>query len=131
MGQNSLDTKRREHFVQMAKHHDEWVEIKEKNDFKLNQLRTANGPLVDIDNLVERECTQDDQFRTSCKDVSASDRFETVAGYQTKSTLGAVGTCDESDEAKNGAEAGYRCVNGVKVQIDGEYITDYYDSIPR
>ena len=60
--QNSLDTKRREHFVQMAKRHDEWVEIKEKNDFKLNQLRTANGPLVDIDNLVERECTQDDQI---------------------------------------------------------------------
>jgi len=129
--QNSLDTKRREHFVQMAKRHDEWVEIKEKNDFKLNQLRTANGPLVDIDNLVERECTQDDQFRTSCKDVSASDRFETVAGYKTQSTLGAVGTCDESDEARNGAEVGYRCVNGVKVQIDGEYITDYYDSIPR
>ena len=56
--QNDLDLKRKEHFQQMAIRHDEWIEIKEKNDFKLNQLRTANGPLVDIDDLEERECTQ-------------------------------------------------------------------------
>merc|ERR1711939_770567 len=62
--QNDLDIKRRDHFIDMAKRHDEWVEIKERNDFKLNQLRTANGPLVNIDDLEERVCTQDDMFRT-------------------------------------------------------------------
>jgi hypothetical protein len=95
--QNDLDMKRKEHFQQMAIRHDEWIEIKEKNDFKLNQLRTANGPLVDIDDLEERECTQDDRFRTSCTQVDASDKFVTQPGYNTHGTVSSTGVCAGDD----------------------------------
>jgi hypothetical protein len=80
--QNDLDQKRRDHFVAMAQRHDEWVQIKERNDFKLNQLRTANGPLVKISDLEERVCSQDDMFRTSCVQQDVSDTFITSPGYE-------------------------------------------------
>ena len=91
--QNELDLKRKEHFQNMAIRHDEWVQIKEKNDFKLSQLRTANGPLVDIPDLQERVCTQDDQFQTSCTYADASDQFVSQPGYQSHGEIESVGTC--------------------------------------
>jgi hypothetical protein len=91
--QNDLDEKRKDHFVAMAKRHDEWVQIKERNDFKLSQLRTANGPLVNIDDLEERQCEQDDMFRTSCKNVPSSETFKTSAGYKSGQTVKDIGTC--------------------------------------
>merc|ERR1712072_1198978 len=97
--QNDLDMKRKEHFQQMAIRHDEWIEIKEKNDFKLNQLRTANGPLVDIDDLQERECTVDDMFHTSCTDVDASTAFVEEPGYTSHGTVGSAGVCTAIEEA--------------------------------
>ena len=145
--QNALDTKRREHFVTMAKQHDEWVEIRAMNDFKLNQLRTANGPLVDIDKLEERVCTQDDMFHTTCSNVGIADgAFETQPGYKTHATVGDIGTCTEVTAATATADAtwsdedgtvhqdsdhGVRCVKGVKVSIDGELDNDMYNLIPR
>ena len=66
-------------------------------DHGLNQLRTANGPLVDIDALEERECTQDDRFRTSCTQVDASDKFVTQPGYNTHGTVSSTGVCAGDD----------------------------------
>jgi hypothetical protein len=107
--QNDLDIKRRDHFIDMAKRHDEWVEIKERNDFKLNQLRTANGPLVPIAELEERECSQDDMFRTSCKQVGVSKTFETMPGYKSHQTMKTIGTCSKAEEGTT-PEHGYSCV---------------------
>jgi len=139
--QNDLDIKRREHFVDMAKRHDEWVEIKERNDFKLNQLRTANGPLVAIDDLEERVCTQDDMFRTSCKEVDVSKTFETAPGYVSHQTMKELGTCTKSQEGTS-PERGYSCVCSARTceknddnidsccgsngctSKDGEWVTD-------
>jgi len=91
--QNDLDAKRRDHFIAMAKRHDEWVEIKEKNDFKLNQLRTANGPLVHIDDLQTRVCTQDDMFHTECVDENSTENFNEAPGYVSSQTVEHVGVC--------------------------------------
>ena len=102
--QNDLDKKRRDHFVAMAQRHDEWVQIKERNDFKLNQLRTANGPLVKINDLEERVCTQDDMFRTSCTEQNVSQTFQTSPGYESygvsEGGYKTIGTCTPN-------EAGY------------------------
>jgi len=92
--QNDLDVKRRDHFIAMAQRHDEWVQIKERNDFKLNQLRTANGPLVNIEDLEERVCTQDDMFHTACVEQDVSATFETAAGYQSAGTVQSIDTCE-------------------------------------
>ena len=142
--QNELDAKRLQHFRNMAVKHDEWVEIKEKNDFKLNQLRTANGPLVEIDDLQERVCTQDDMFHTACTEVDASANFMAAPGYTSHGTVGSVGICSaaEAANARNpltSSEArGFRCVcpddetaDCVKVQVDGEMDATAYASIPR
>jgi hypothetical protein len=140
--QNELDAKRLQHFQNMAVRHDEWVEIKEKNDFKLNQLRTANGPLVNIDDLEERECTQDDMFRTSCVDVQSSTAFVTQPGYTSHGTIAATGTCTEAEalDTANAERQGYRCVCSydadqvatcVRVEVDGEDDATLYDDIPR
>ena len=109
--QNQLDLKRRDHFIQMAKRHDEWVEIKARNDFKLNQLRTANGPLVKIDSLKERECSQDDMFKTECHEVGAKDKFVSQPGYMTHGTV--------------------ESVQGTKVTVGSEMKSDLYSNIPR
>ena len=140
--QNELDAKRLEHFQNMAVRHDEWVEIKQRNDFKLNQLRTANGPLVSIDDLEERECTQDDMFRTSCVDVPASSGFVEQPGYTSHGTVRATGTCTEAEanDPGNAEREGYRCVCSydaddtatcVRVEIDGEEHATLYHDIPR
>ncbi len=140
--QNELDAKRLEHFQNMAVRHDEWVEIKQRNDFKLNQLRTANGPLVHIDDLEERECTQDDMFRTECVDVPSSSEFVEQPGYTSHGTVRATGTCTEQDAADpaNAEREGYRCVCSydaddvatcVQVEIDGEEHATLYHDIPR
>lgn len=140
--QNELDAKRLAHFQQMAIRHDEWVQIKEANDFKLNQLRTANGPLVNIDDLEERVCTQDDMFRTSCVDQPASTEFVEQAGYESHGTVRSTGTCtpeDAADEA-NAEAHGYRCTCStdadgaqtcVRVEVDGELNAELYHNIPR
>ena len=137
--QNKLDLKRRDHFISMAKEHDRWIELKAKNDFKLNQLRTANGPLVDIDALQERQCTQDDMFHTSCTNVAADAKFVTQPGYMSHQTVNTIGTCTEDEEGQNTVVSGpdgdgpytQRCVKGVLVRIDGEYHDDMYINIPR
>ena len=137
--QNKLDLKRRDHFISMAKEHDRWIELKAKNDFKLNQLRTANGPLVDIDALQERQCTQDDMFHTSCTNVAADAKFVTQPGYMSHQTVNEIGTCTEAEEGQNAVVSGpdgdgpytQRCVKGVLVRIDGEYHDDMYINIPR
>jgi len=141
--QNELDSKRLEHFRNMAVRHDEWVEIKEKNDFKLNQLRTANGPLVDIDDLQERECTVDDMFHTSCTDVDASTAFVEEPGYTSHGTVGSVGICTDAEAAAardpttSDESRGFRCVcpegdgDCVKVEVDGEMDATLYHNIPR
>jgi len=139
--QNELDAKRLQHFQNMAVRHDEWVEIKQRNDFKLNQLRTANGPLVNIDDLEERECTQDDMFRTSCMDVPADSEFVEQPGYMSHGTVRAVGTCTEAEAADpaNAEREGYRCVCNddadgnptcVLVEVDGEEHATLYHDIP-
>ena len=109
--QNQLDLKRRDHFIQMAKRHDEWVEIKARNDFKLNQLRTANGPLVGISKLKTRECSQDDMFHTECHEVDASKKFETQPGYMTHGSVEAI--------------------KGKDVTIGSEMKSTLYDNVPR
>lgn len=140
--QNELDAKRLEHFQNMAVRHDEWVEIKQRNDFKLNQLRTANGPLVHIDDLEERECTQDDMFRTECVDVPSSSEFVEQPGYTSHGTVRATGTCTEAEanDPANAEREGYRCVCSydaddaatcVLVEIDGEEHATLYHDIPR
>jgi hypothetical protein len=140
--QNELDAKRLQHFQNMAVKHDEWVEIKERNDFKLNQLRTANGPLVNIDDLEERECTQDDMFHTSCVEKPASAGFVEAPGYTSHGTIAGTGTCTAADAANPAyAEAqGYRCVCStdadgndtcVQVTVDGEMDATAYHDIPR
>merc|ERR1712093_885035 len=45
----------------------------------------------------ERECTQDDRFRTSCAQVDASDKFKTQPGYNTHGTVSSTGVCSDSD----------------------------------
>jgi hypothetical protein len=116
--QNDLDMKRRSHFVDMAKRHDEWVEIKERNDFKLSQLRTANGPLVNIDDLEERVCTQDDMFRTECHQVDSTKSFSTTPGYNSAGTAKSIGTCTKAEEGsyptKAGSKRGVSCVCSVQ-----------------
>jgi len=142
--QNELDAKRLAHFQQMAVRHDEWVQIKEANDFKLNQLRTANGPLVNIDDLEERVCTQDDMFRTSCTDQPASTEFVENAGYQTHGTVRTTGTCTPEEALANDETRGYRCTCStstdadgvetqtcVRVEVDGEMNDELYHNIPR
>ena len=142
--QNELDSKRLAHFQQMAVRHDEWVQIKEANDFKLNQLRTANGPLVNIDDLEERVCTQDDMFRTSCTDQPSSAEFVEHAGYQSHGTVRSTGVCTPEDAADpaNEERQGYRCTCStdadgqpvapcVRVEIDGEDNAQLYHNIPR
>merc|ERR1711865_986935 len=109
--QNQLDLKRRDHFIQMAKRHDEWVEIKARNDFKLNQLRTANGPLTKIPDLKEKECTQNDMFQTECHDVAASSKFVSQPGYMTYGTV--------------------KDVVGTTVTVNSEMKATMYDNIPR
>jgi hypothetical protein len=114
--QNQLDLKRRDHFIEMAKRHDEWVEIKARNDFKLNQLRTANGPLVKIDDLKERECTQNDMFRTECHEIKANSKFKSQPGYMTHGTVEKISGSSTKD---------------VKVTVGSEMKSDLYNSIPR
>merc|ERR1712070_737245 len=121
--QNDLDIKRRDHFVDMAKRHDEWVEIKERNDFKLNQLRTANGPLVPITELEERECSQDDMFRTSCKQVDVSKTFETAPDYKSHQSMKTIGTCSKSEEGTT-PERGYSCVCSTRTCEEDSKKTD-------
>eukprot|EP01043_Picozoa_sp_COSAG02_P032725 COSAG02_NODE_2200_length_9538_cov_13.322068_2_plen_127_part_00 len=126
----------------MAVRHDEWVQIKEANDFKLNQLRTANGPLVNIDDLEERVCTQDDMFRTSCEDKPASTEFVEQPGYQSHGTVRSTGTCtpQEAADPSNAEAHGYRCTCStdadgneacVRVEVDGENNAELYHDIPR
>lgn len=138
--QNELDAKRLQHFQNMAVRHDEWIQIKEANDFKLNQLRTANGPLVNIDDLEERVCTQDDMFRTSCTDQDATTEFVEQPGYQSHGTVRATGTCTPQDAATNDETRGYRCTCStdannvqtcVRVEVDGEENAELYHNIPR
>jgi hypothetical protein len=117
--QNDLDEKRKDHFVAMAKRHDEWVQIKERNDFKLSQLRTANGPLVNIDDLEERQCEQDDMFRTSCRNVPSSETFKTSAGYRSGQTVKDIGTCSPTSTdytwqaSTSGTRVGYSTLSST------------------
>merc|ERR1712139_225583 len=79
--QNRLDADLKEHAQVMAEKADNWAAVKEELEFELNQLKTTNGPLVQIDDLEETECTQDEFFQVSCQQINASDKFEEQDGY--------------------------------------------------
>merc|ERR1712188_47708 len=79
--QNRLDADLKEHAQVMAEKADNWAAVKQELEFELNQLKTANGPLVDIEDLQETECSQDEFFQVSCEQVDASDKFEEQEGY--------------------------------------------------
>jgi len=81
--QNRLDADLKEHAQVMAEKADNWAAVKQELEFELNQLKTANGPLVDIEDLQETECSQDEFFQVSCEQVDASDKFEEQEGYVT------------------------------------------------
>ena len=50
----------------------------------------CTGPLVKLDNLKERECTQNDKFQTECHEVGATDKFISQPGYKTHGTVDSV-----------------------------------------
>jgi hypothetical protein len=108
--QNRLDADLKVHAEVMAQKADNWAAVKEELTFELNQLKTANGPLVDIENLQTTQCTQDDFFQVSCETEDASELFEEGEGYVS---------------------------HGTGEWIDGEYVIDgnmvdgVYNHIPR
>jgi len=108
--QNRLDEDLKEHAQVMAEKADNWAAVKEELEFELNQLKTANGPLVQIDDLEETECTQDEFFQVSCQQINASDKFEEQDGYVSYGTG--------------------EWMNGEYV-IDGEDIAGEYHDVPR
>merc|ERR1712196_580267 len=67
--QNRLDADLRDHAQIMAEKSANWDAVKAKLQFELNQLKTANGPLVEIDDLKETECTQDEFYQVTCVDT--------------------------------------------------------------
>jgi len=112
--QNRLDTDLKEHYETMAVKADNWKQVKQQLQFQLNQLKTANGPLVDIDDLKETECEQDEFYQVSCTEVSASDKFQQGTGYVSYGS----GEWVEDDET------GY-------YEVDGADVEGVYSQIPR
>merc|ERR1712196_704926 len=109
--QNRLDADLKAHHEVMQIKADNWVQVKESLEFELNQLKTANGPLVNIEDLKETECTQDSFYQVSCEEVDASQDFVEQAGYVSYGT----GTW----------------VDDETYEVDSAYVDGQYNSIPR
>merc|ERR1712146_424652 len=71
--QNRLDSKRFEAYKLNAIKMDKLKQEFARSRFTINQLKTANGPLVDTTQFTESSCTADQFYRVGCTETT-SDR---------------------------------------------------------
>eukprot|EP01052_Picozoa_sp_SAG31_P004472 SAG31_NODE_185_length_20953_cov_17.235398_10_plen_2809_part_00 len=86
--QNRLDSKRFEAYKLNAIKMDKLKQEFARSRFTINQLKTANGPLVDATQFTESSCTADQFYRVDCTETT-SDRSSlyTGTGYRTSGTV--------------------------------------------
>merc|ERR1712146_490486 len=91
--QNRLDSKRFEAYKLNAIKMDKLKQEFARSRFTINQLKTANGPLVDTTQFTESSCTADQFYRVGCTETT-SDRSSlyTGAGYRTAGTVDEAAT---------------------------------------
>jgi hypothetical protein len=112
--QNRLDTKRFDAYKLNAIKQDKLKQEFARSRFTINQLKTANGPLVNTAKFSETECTADQFYRVGCTEAETDkSSLYKGSGYVT------AGTVDYG--ATDGATA------APVVAIEGSIVDGYYD----
>merc|ERR1712146_372421 len=91
--QNRLDSKRFEAYKLNAIKMDKLKQEFARSRFTINQLKTANGPLVDTTQFAESACTADQFYRVDCTETSTDrSNLYTGSGYRTSGTVDEAAT---------------------------------------
>merc|ERR1711871_760396 len=91
--QNRLDSKRFEAYKLNAIKMDKLKQEFARSRFTINQLKTANGPLVDTTQFTETACTADQFYRVDCTETTTDrSNLYTGSGYRTAGTVDEAAT---------------------------------------